>query len=169
MRNDLDETLRRIDALASEIEAFVPANQLTNGFRADLAGLLVVAIAASYETCVKLVLTTFAERHHLNFGLFTRNHFGKLNSRINLSDLDRYAAEFGPAIQSCFGAKRKARRLALEARIGRDIDQAYKQILRWRHSFAHAGARNTTVEEVMQTHLLAKRVLYTFSQAFEKN
>ena len=53
-KSNLLEITRRIDDLASEMEKFVPIGMKgTDGFRADLAGLLVVTIAACYEDCVK--------------------------------------------------------------------------------------------------------------------
>lgn len=53
-RRDMEVHFARIDKLVDEMNQFVPEG--THGsadFRADLAGLLVVAIASTYESCVK--------------------------------------------------------------------------------------------------------------------
>ena len=165
-RSDIDDILGRVEQLAIEIESFVPGDPRNVQFRADLAGLLVVAIVASYESCVKETLINFASRHHEKFGVFAQNHFKKLNSRISLSDLNGYASTFDNTVQDRYGKLLKERKDRINARIGRDVTSAYKQLLNWRHDFAHAGTRNTTVEEALATHMLAKRVLYVFDEAF---
>ncbi len=167
-RSDIDQILIRVEDLAKEIERFVPDGSKNIQFRADLAGLLVVAIAASYESCVKETLMNFASRHHEKFGLFAQNHFKKLNSRISLSDLSGYASTFDSSVHSRYESLLKARKNRIDKKIGRNITSAYKQILSWRHDFAHAGIRNTTVEEALTTHMLAKRILYIFDEAFDK-
>lgn len=51
-------------------------------------------------------------------------------------------------------------------RKGVNIETSYEQILDWRHDFAHARGRNTTIEEAVKTHTSGKRVLYLFDDAF---
>lgn len=166
-RSDIDQILVRVEELAREIEKLVPSSPKNITFRADLAGLLVVAIVASYESCVKETLTNFASRHHEKFGMFAQNHFKRLNSRIALSDLTTYARTFDNSIHGRYGELLKQRKNRIDKKIGRDITAAYTQLLSWRHDFAHSGIRNTTVEEALSTHILAKRVLYTFDKAFD--
>ena len=165
-RRDLDAIFARIESLRSEIVLHVPTSTNTLQFRADLAGLLVVAIAASYESCVKETLTSYAARHHVEFETFAQNHFNKLNSRINLNDLYGYARTFGNPIHRDFGKRIQERKRKILDRTGKDFTKAYEQILSWRHDFAHAGVRNTTVQEAFLTHGFAKRVLYAFDDSF---
>lgn len=166
-RADLDPIFVRVEQLAKEIESFVPLNNQNIQFRADLAGLLVVAIAASYESCVKETLVNYATRHHTQFGVFAHNHYARLSSRVRLSDLYKYARTCDDAVHHKFGVLLAQRKAKTSARIGKDFAKSYEQILSWRHDFAHEGLRNTTVEEALLTHTLAKRVLYTFDAAFE--
>lgn len=165
-RSEIVAILRRADALAMEIENFVPTNGRSVQFRADLAGLLVVSMAASYETCVKETLVNYSARHHSQFAYFTQSHFGKLNSKISIGDLYKYASTFNPTVHFKFGHLMKTRQKQILQRVGNDCHNSYNQILSWRHAFAHSGARNTTIEEALKTHLLAKRVLYAFDDAF---
>jgi hypothetical protein len=165
-RAEIDVILRRAEALALEIEAFVPNTARSVQFRADLAGLLVVSMAASYESCVKETLMNFAGRHLSQFGMFAQNQYRKLNSRISMADLYSYASTFDNSVHQKFGQIIVARKAKLMTRIGKDFTKAYSQILSWRHDFAHAGIRNTTIEEALMTHRLAKRVLYSFDDAF---
>lgn len=165
-RADVDAILGRPTLLAKEIREFVPNETKSIQFRADLAGLLVVTMVASYESCVKETLINFASQHHNKFGTFAQNHFRKLNSRIALSDLSNYASKFDDSIHQKFKDLIKIRKTKLITKIGKDFTTAYSQILSWRHDFAHAGVRNTTVEEALSTHCLAKRVLYSFDDAF---
>jgi hypothetical protein len=166
-RADLDLHFDRIERLVVEMQQFVPSDKIeTAQFRADLAGLLVVSMAASYESCVKETLVTYATGHHVAFGNFATNNYSKLNSRISLSDLYGYAKTFDSGVHGRFGQLLDRRKKVIDNRLGKSIVASYRQILSWRHDFAHAGIRNTTIEEAMVTHRLAKRVLYVFDQSF---
>ena len=137
-------------------------------FRADLAGLLVVSIASTYETCVKEVLYEYASEQHVAFGDYTKRNYEKLNSKISVSDLKRYCELFDPSIKDRFQRKLSQRKKSILERLGKNIETSYAQILSWRHEFAHAGSRNTTIEEARKFHQLGKRVLYVFDEAFYK-
>ncbi|PHJ55962.1 hypothetical protein VF03_37990 [Nostoc linckia z2] len=165
-RSEVDEILSRIDTLVKEIEISVPKTNKNIEFRADLAGLLVVAISAAYEACVKETLVSHAANHHANFGAYAQNQFSKLNSRIALHDLYKYCKDFGTSINNDFSTRLKLRRERIMQRAGKDICASYTQILNWRHDFAHAGIKNTTIEEAIRTHIQAKRVIYCFNEAF---
>lgn len=166
-RSYLDTQFRRIEGLVAQFDHFAPPTAVTSTqFRADLAGLLVVSIAATYESCVKETLISYASNHHIEFGNFASNNYDRLNSKINLHDLYRYTSLFGDKINNRFSKLHEERKTRINKRIGKNIDASYKLILKWRHDFAHAGIRNTTIEEAMATHRLAKRVLYSFDEAF---
>ncbi|WP_152988311.1 HEPN domain-containing protein [Paracoccus sp. MKU1] len=167
-RVDLDENFRKIDALIAEINALVPADGRYEGvqLRADLAGLLVVAMAATYETCVKEVMCAHASVRHDAFGQFAQRNYVKLNSRINIHDLKKYCGLFSPIMERSFKDELTSKRKKISDRTGKNIETAYEHILAWRHDFAHAWNRNTTIEEAARTHRLAKRVLYAFDRVF---
>lgn len=169
-RADLDVHFSKIDDLISEIDSLVPANSGYRAvqFRADLAGLLVVAIAATYETCVKEVLYEYANRHHNAFGGYARRSYEKINSRVLVKDLTKYCEIFDPAIKARFKSRLKAKKGAVLDRTGKNIETSYEQILDWRHEFAHAGNRNTTIEEAAKTHRIGKRIIYLFDDAFHR-
>lgn len=165
-RPDLDVHLTKIDELVSEIETLVPYNGSANiEFRADLAGLLVVAIAATYENCVKEILFEHANRHHNAFGEYCRRNYQKLNSKIRVADLENYCKLYSNNAYTSFKAQLSKRRTGVQIKVGKDIKSSYEQILNWRHDFAHARARSTTIEEAAASHKLGKRVIYVFDQA----
>jgi len=114
-RADLDVHFGRIEQLVAEMRQFVPTDVVGAAqFRADLAGLLVVSMAASYENCVKETLVTFASNHHAAFGNFTSNNYGRLNSRIAINDLHRYAATFDDGVHDRFKALLTQRKQKIE-------------------------------------------------------
>lgn len=170
-RADIDMHFATIDALVSEINRSVPPNGDYNSikFRADLAGLLVVAMAATYETCVKEVLCGYAGKHHAAFGEFAVRNYNKLNSRIQIRDLKKYCEVFDPEIAKRFKDSFLRRKTSLLSRIGKNIETSYEQILTWRHDFAHAKIQNTTIEEAAETHRIGKRVIYVFDDAFDRS
>lgn len=168
-RADLDLQFDRIDVLIAEINGLVPSDGYRAiQFRAHLAGLLVVAMAATYESCVKDILHEHAKQHHAAFGGFTLRNYQKLNSRVQVSDLKKYCELFDPNICVRFKERLTARKKSLLSRAGKNIETSYEQILTWRHDFAHAGIRNTTIEEAERTHRAAKRILYIFDDAFNR-
>jgi hypothetical protein len=166
LRSELDLELARIDELVRDMNAAVPANSTYQNvkLRADLAGLLVVAVAASYENCVKEILYSKAGSHHPAFESYARRQYAKINSRINVSDLIRYCEVYDPALRTSFKARLSSRRASVLARTGVNIETMYEQLLDWRHDFAHAGVRGMTLEEATKAHLFGKRVLYAFAE-----
>lgn len=169
-RAELDLHLDKIDDLIAEIETLVPpgAGYQAIKFRADLAGLLVVAVAATYETCVKTVLYSYANGHHAEFGSFAERNYSKLNSKIQVSDLKRYCSLFSPDIRKRFDKRLSSKKQKILERTGSNIETCYDQILTWRHDFAHAWNRNSTIEEAARTHMAAKRIIYVFDDSFNR-
>lgn len=167
-RDDLRQHIERVETLAQEIEKFVPNGQAdVVSFRADLAGLLVVGIAAAYESCVKDTMVAYAYRHHDNFGQFTSNRFSKLSSRIKINDLYSYARDFNPDIGTRFKNRLSAKAERIKVSMGVNIKDRYEQLLSWRHDYAHEGLKNTTIEEAVVCHEYSKRVIYSFNEAFD--
>ena len=165
--SDLEVHLNRVDSIVTKINNFVPENKIgTTEFRADLAGLLVVAMVASYESCVKEVLWQYASTKHSDFATFTNNNFDKLNSKIAINDLHKYAKLFNNAINENFKKILNERKEQILKDSKKDIKCEYQQILKWRHDFAHAGKHNTTINEAITFHNHGKEVLFCFARAF---
>lgn len=98
-KSDVIRQLATLDDLVADINNLVPADtHRAIALRSDLAGLLVVAMAATYENCVKEILCDYASRHHLAFGAFTSRNYGKLNSKIRIGDLKKYCDLFHPEV-----------------------------------------------------------------------
>jgi hypothetical protein len=133
-----------------------------------LAGLLVVAMAATYENCVKEVLCECASKQHISFGNYAVRNYQKLNSRVLVSDLKKYCETFDSAVCARFKTRLAAKKKSLLDRVGKNIETSYEQILSWRHEFAHAGIPQTTIEEAAATHRVGKRTLYIFDDAFNR-
>lgn len=164
---DLKTHFARVDTLVKEIELFVPREEHRNiRFRSDLAGLLIVLIVATYENCVKETLVNYASGHHEMFGEFARNRFERLNSRIAVQDLKVYTKQFNTSVHAEFKRSLCYRKNRIQCFTGQDVEKRYELLLRWRHEFAHAGNRITTIEEAIKTHRIAKHVLYAFDSAF---
>lgn len=165
-RENLQPYFDRVELLATEIDEYVPQGVTkTIEFRADLAGLFVVAVAAMYESCVKESIVTYAAQHSARFESFAQRSFAKLNSRIRLSDLKRYARNLGDDLGDSFDDALRYRKNKFLRISGINIIEKYDQVLGWRHDFAHAGRRNTTLEEAIKTHRAARHVVFAFHDA----
>lgn len=168
-RFEVDAEFVRVEALARSANQLVSeGTRGSTDFRAELAGLLVVAIAVSYENCVRNTLCRYSDTRHVDFGVFTTNNFEKLNSKVALSDLYRYCKLFGVSIHREFKESLKARNQRVNERTGVDMIGCYSQILSWRHAYAHAGIKNTTIGECLRTYRIGKRILYEFDIAFSR-
>lgn len=166
-RSDVAQNLRRINDLLEEFEVRIPAATPRNAaFRADLAGLLVVLIAATYENCVKDIFERYADSKHKSFSEYVGRKYDRLNSRINTRDLFEHAKNFDPDICEKFRDMLSRRKKAIAQRAGVDITESYEQILRWRHAFAHEGLRNVTLEEAAKFCRYANRVIIIYDAAF---
>lgn len=165
--SDLALNFQRIDNLVSEMNNFAPnTTKGISDFRADLAGMLVVTIAAMYETCAKETMVSYAGKHNAAFEDFTANNFSRLSSRIRLNDLRNYCQNFSPQIRNNFDVLFKRRKSQVRKVTGKNIESEFENMLKWRHDFAHAGIRNTTIEEAIKTHRLARIVMLTFHDSF---
>ncbi len=164
--SEIPELLKKGFDLAVSIKEHVPNTTQTVELRADLAGLLVVSIVASYESCIKEILYNYSSAHNEKFAFFIENHFKRLNSKINISDLRGYAKMFDPKIHSEFERELARNRDRVQKFLGKDIVGSYSTLLSWRHSFAHSAERQTTIEEALKTHRLAKMVIHSYDKAF---
>ncbi|WP_299793343.1 HEPN domain-containing protein [uncultured Marivita sp.] len=160
----------RVDKLVEEMDQFVPAGSRgVVEFRADLAGMLVVTIAAMYETCVKTTMISYAARFGREFEGFTERNYKKLSSKISHRDLRRYASTFDTALCDRFDEVLDRRRKMAVKLSGKNPIKQLDQILDWRHDFAHAGLRQTTISEAMNTHRLASIVILSFHKSFTEH
>ena len=121
-RSDIAQLLGRVDRLANEIQTHVPDGVVaTIEFRADLAGLLIVSIVATYESCVKETLIGCAGRHHAAFSEFCSRHYDKLNSKIGENDLYRYAELFDSRVSDELKRRLTLIRQRIELRRGVNV------------------------------------------------
>lgn len=168
-RPELAPHLERISLLSKEMQKHVPIDLMgACDFRADLAGLLVVTIVASYESCVKETLISFSSKQNLKFSEYVVRKYDKLNSKIALRDLCKYCNDFEPSARTRFNENRNKRKNRISNALGQDVEKKYEQLLDWRHDFAHKAIRNTTIEEAMEFHRYAKHILLAFYDSFHK-
>ena len=166
-RLELIPHMERIDVLAREMQEHLPLSlKGVEDLRADLAGLLVVTIIASYESCVKETLVSYAFKQSDKFSEYVERRYNKLNSKIAINDLSRYCTDFAPNSQIKFKNNFKRRKDRVNNFLGQNIERKYEQLLEWRHDFAHKAVRNTTIEEAIDFHRYAKHVLFSFYDSF---
>ena len=166
-KSDVDVHLQRVGIMVSDIKRFASTGTKgTDDFRADLAGLLIIAITSSYESCVKDVMVRYSSSKHADFSQFVQNNFERISGRISIDDLHRYTKLFGKEIDDSFKSHLKKRKKSVDSLSGISIESCYKQIFSWRNDFVHAGKRSTTIEESMKFHRFAKMIIYCFDAAF---
>ncbi len=167
--DDIKKLIEKGPLLARDIDKTIPQSNSNSALRADLAGLLIISIAASYESCVKETFFTYSSKHNDRFAFFIEKNFDKLNSKITLDDLNRYAKTFGDSISKRFQDNLKKNKRTISDINGQNIEQCYKTLLQWRHAFAHAGERKATINEALKAHNYARLVIYSFYMAFNED
>ena len=166
MKRDVDAHFVWIKRIIKEIDTYVPESVVgTEAFRSDLAGLLCVTIAAAYENSAKDSMIRCAATRHLDFEFFVSKNFDRLNSRVRVHDLKKYASLFSQDGGSSFSLALKQRKARILGSSRVNCEASFEQLLDWRHGYAHSGQLNTTISEVVKSHRAAKHILYAFEQA----
>lgn len=168
-RTDLLEHFSTVHRIVAEADRFVPTkNRGVAEFRAEIGGLLTVVVASCFENAVKSILIDYSSRHHFHFGSFIERSYSKLNSRVSINDLNKYCGLAGISVQADFKARLTARKRRYLKFSHVEIAKSYEQILAWRHSYAHSGKKETSIEEAYRTYREAIGVIISFQEAFEE-
>jgi hypothetical protein len=141
----------------------------------ELAGMFAVTVVASYEGIVKETLISHAGRVHVKYEHFIQNEFGQMNSRITINDLKRYSNKFGldrasdtgKAGQTIFHEAIRKRTPVIEKRYRTAFEKSYEKLFSWRNQYAHQRAAVATLDEVYNSHRVAKHVIIEFARSFE--
>jgi RiboL-PSP-HEPN len=166
---ELKAEFDKVDALAKSMANVAPISDPSLvSLRADFAGLLTVAMAASYENCVKQVILAYCDRHHSRFRQYAENKYSQLSSKVRVEHLHGYANDFGDDVAGAFKEDFACTKKRIEFYTGKNIEASLKQVMKWRHDFAHAWKQTTTLEEAITTHRYAKQVFIVFSKSFSK-
>ena len=131
-------------------------------------GFVAVACVTVFELAIKEIIVSFADKKHQVLGTFVRNRCERMNGRIQIDALKQdYISPLGVKYKERFERKVTERAtLTLRAR-HRDIRVSYRNIILWRHSFAHAGAvgANATWAEVVQAYEDGKEIVDCLHQS----
>ncbi|ELW85350.1 MULTISPECIES: HEPN domain-containing protein [Acinetobacter] len=158
--------LAYVDKLVTDFDRIAPSSNLANTpIRADLAGLLLVAICAIYENLVKQIMIEHADSVHTDFSHFIEKNYKKLNSKIQRKDLCNYLKLFSPSKELVFTQEMQRYQKMMN---GRHPNEKYSQLLEWRHAYAHSKNHVTTIEEAYKHHRIGKLVIYAFNKAISR-
>ncbi len=147
------------------LNAPVP-NPASDSYRADLAGFLSVAYAAAFEECIKEIIKQFAKRQHILLHRVIEQKFDRINGRIKIDVIkDDYLKQFGEEYKKRFEAKIKLLEDHSLVSLGQSALSSYANIINWRHAFAHALERQTTIDEVQKAYPLAKKILHALDES----
>lgn len=154
------------DDLVAHLNGIVPgvADAL---LQAKYVGFVSIAAVTVYELALKEIFITFAEKKHKVFGSFTEAYFDRINGRIQIDEISgQYIPRFGARYQKRFrkGVAEKAEEFLRTH--GRDFRASYRNLITWRHDFAHAGRFRTTATyaEVIQAYEDGKQVVHSVAE-----
>jgi hypothetical protein len=131
-------------------------------------GFVAVACVTVFEMAIKEILVSFADKKHQVLGSFVRNRCERMNGRIQIDSLKQdYISPLGTKYKERFDRKvAECAKAVLQTR-HRDIRVSYRNLILWRHAFAHSGATggNATWGEVVHAYEDGKEIVHCLYQS----
>lgn len=130
--------------------------------KAKYVGFVSVAAVTVYELAIKSIFLEFSKNENKVLNCFTEKYFERINGRIKIKIIqDDYLTKFGDIYLNSFNQEIENSKTNFLKLNKRDFQAAYKNLIEWRHQFAHQGAINTTAtfEEVVQAYEDGKSVI----------
>jgi hypothetical protein len=137
--------------------------------QASYAGFLSVSAVTVYELAIKDIFSEFGKKKNLVFGEFVTKHFGRINGKIKISELngehikcfgDKYSIKFNKILKSKEDAIMKSNRVS--------IINSYGNLILCRHDFVHKGIPTLTVIEVIDSYHFGKEIIHCLSNAMQR-
>ncbi len=162
------DRFKHADDIITHLDAIVPS--LTdNALKAKYAGLLAVAGVTVYELAIKDIFFEFADKKHAVLGVSTRVRFERINGQIKLEDLmgkhihffgEKYETKFRKKIEDIEIKTLKAKRVSVKS--------SYKNLIVWRHNFAHSASIMNTYEEVKDAYFIGQEVIHCLNETMKR-
>lgn len=130
--------------------------------KAKYVGFVSIASVTVYELAIKTIFLEFSKNENKVLNCFTEKYFEKINGRIKIDVIQNdYLTKFGDNYLISFNKEIELAKIDFLRTHRRDFLAAYKNLIGWRHQFAHQGAINTTAtfEEVAQAYEDGKSVI----------
>lgn len=131
-------------------------------------GFVAVGCVTVFEMAIKEILVSFGDKKHQVLGSYIRNRCEKMNGRIQIDTLVQdYIFPFGIKYKNRFIQKVNERTECILQAKRRDIRVSYRNIILWRHAFAHSGdtGGNATWAEVVQAYEDGKEIISCLHQS----
>jgi hypothetical protein len=134
-------------------------------------GFVAVSAVTVYELALKEIFIEFAEKKHVVFGTYTKNHFDKINGRIRNNQIkDDYIKKFGEKYLRRYNKKVKEidNQILRTQRIS--LVSSYENLITWRNEFAHEGhiPSNVTFNDVVNSYHLGKELIRCVSEVMTR-
>lgn len=130
--------------------------------KAKYVGFVSVAAVTVYELAIKSIFLDFSKNENKTLNCFAEKYFERINGRIKIKAIQEdYLTKFGDSYLNSFNQEIEVSKTKFLKANKRDFQAAYKNLIEWRHQFAHQGTINTTAtfEEVVQAYEDGKFVI----------
>lgn len=129
------------------------------------AGFICVISVATYEMAIKDILVDFCTKNNPLFGNFFASRFSRINGNIEINKIkSSFLEHFGSSYVTDFDDILNFEKNKLLQVIHRDIKISYKNIITWRHHFAHSATFKTpmtaTLADVCDDYEAGKNVIH---------
>jgi hypothetical protein len=136
---------------------------------ANYAGFLSVSAVTVYELAVKDIFIEFSTKKHNSFGVFTGNHFSRINGRIKIDDLKKeHVKAFGDKYLNKFKTLLDNKEQNILNSGGESIKASYGNLIVCRHEYVHKGVPTLTFSEIQRFFQLGKNVIDCLDKAMKR-
>lgn len=133
------------------------------------AGFISVSAITVYELAIKDIFNDFSSKKNRVFGVYTQNHFSRINGQIYIRDITgKHIQSFGDKYKIRFNRLLQLRENEIMALHHKSISNCYVNLVQCRHDFVHKGTPTLTVNEVMEFYEYGKQVLHCLNDAMKR-
>lgn len=127
------------------------------------AGFVCVYAVSIYEMAIKEVFIQFCKSQHHLFGSFFESKFEKINARITTRHIkDDFLKHFGQKYVDEFDDIVDSEEVLILRNNRTSMKGSYKNLITWRHSFAHTGSipSTSTLNDVCNAYEFGKNIIH---------
>jgi hypothetical protein len=132
------------------------------------AGFLAASAVTVYELAIKDIFITFAENENLAFGMFVTKYFNRINGKINIDDIEKYAKLFGENYQGEFKKKLLEKNTLFMHEHHNNIQALYGNLVMCRHKYIHENTTTITFNEVLEDYEIGKEIIKILYETMQR-
>jgi hypothetical protein len=130
----------------------------------DFAGFTAIFYCSMVENAAREIFCDFGRSCHHALLHWISQETERMNSKISIDDLRSFCGRFGKSYSEAFTEYIKEEEEKLSGTSHVPLRASYKNLLLWRHAYAHSGEKKATLRDVAQTLSACRHVIYALDK-----